>query len=38
LQEIDWDKGDKVTAQLGSLMDQGKCLLLHFMFCVRIMI
>ena len=28
LQEIDWDKGDKVTAQLGSLMDQGKCLFL----------
>jgi len=21
LQEIDWDKGDKVTAQLGSLME-----------------
>ena len=31
LQDIDWEKGDKVTAQLGSLMDQGKCLfLLHF--------
>ena len=28
LQEIDWDKGDKVTAQLGSLIDQGKCIFL----------
>jgi len=23
-----WDKGDKLIAQVGSLMDQGKCLLL----------
>jgi len=25
---MDWDKGDKIIAQVGSLIDQGKCLFL----------